>query len=344
MLEHEVREKLVGVMVSFIGANEADGSHKKILDIYNNHKPLARGYVVKPTDAWCATGASAAAIKAGLTDIVPTECGCEKQIELWKKMGRWQEDGRYVPKMGDYIYYNWDDKTQPNTGHADHVGIVEEDSDGKSVRVVECNKNDRCERRVIAVGWGYIRGYGLPDYASKADNIPITPEVEDDADEENSNTVMSKTPKYIARVTAYVLNVRTWAGVKFPQIKSFPTLQKGNRVEVCDSIMNGETQWAYVRIDNRVYGFVSMKYLEKVEDIMHVPDTSSIKIGSTVQYNGSVHFSSSYAKATHSSCKPGVATVTAMNLNGSHQYHLVAVKGKGSTVYGWVDAEQIKIL
>ncbi len=29
--------------------------------------------------------------KAGMTDIIPTECGCEKHIELFKKLGAWQE-------------------------------------------------------------------------------------------------------------------------------------------------------------------------------------------------------------------------------------------------------------
>ena len=40
-----------------------------IIDLYNSHKPLARGYPVKYTDAWCSTFASAVAIQAGLTSI-----------------------------------------------------------------------------------------------------------------------------------------------------------------------------------------------------------------------------------------------------------------------------------
>ena len=40
---------------SWLGKNEADGSHKAIIDIYNAHKPLAQGYKVKYTDSWCAT-------------------------------------------------------------------------------------------------------------------------------------------------------------------------------------------------------------------------------------------------------------------------------------------------
>ena len=40
---------------SYLGCKEANGSHRKIIDLYNSHKPLARGYAVKYTDAWCST-------------------------------------------------------------------------------------------------------------------------------------------------------------------------------------------------------------------------------------------------------------------------------------------------
>ena len=43
--------KVVGQAQSWLGYNEADGSHKQIIDTYNAHKPLARGYKVKYTDA-----------------------------------------------------------------------------------------------------------------------------------------------------------------------------------------------------------------------------------------------------------------------------------------------------
>ena len=58
-----------------------------IIDTYNSHKPLARGYAMKYTDAWCATFVSAVSIKCGLTDILPTECSCGEMIALFKKLG-----------------------------------------------------------------------------------------------------------------------------------------------------------------------------------------------------------------------------------------------------------------
>lgn len=161
------RARLISIAQKYIGCNEANGTHKKIIDIYNNHKPLARGYKVKYTDAWCATFASAVAIEAGLTDIIPTECGCEPYINLFIKMGCWEEDGNKAPEAGDYIFYNWDDSTQPNDGRADHVGIVENVS-GNTITVIEGNYSNSVKRRTLKVGNGYIRGYGKPKYSSKA--------------------------------------------------------------------------------------------------------------------------------------------------------------------------------
>ncbi|NBI73103.1 CHAP domain-containing protein, partial [Clostridiaceae bacterium] len=107
---------------------------------------------------------------AGYTDIIPVECGCGQMIELFRKMGRWVEDDAYIPLPGDYIFYDWDDGGAGDcTGWPDHVGIVVSVSvSGNKIRVIEGNKNDAAEYREIAVNGRYIRGYGIPDYASKA--------------------------------------------------------------------------------------------------------------------------------------------------------------------------------
>lgn len=153
---------------AWIGKNEADGTHKSIIDVYNAHKPLARGYAVKYTDAWCATFVSAVAIKCGITDIIPTECGCGQMITLFKNQGEWNESDSRTPKPGDIIFYDWDDTgTGDNTGWPDHVGIVESVSGG-NITVIEGNKNNAVARRTIAVNGRYIRGYGVPKYEAEA--------------------------------------------------------------------------------------------------------------------------------------------------------------------------------
>lgn len=156
--------KVVAQAQDWIGKNEADGSHKEIIDIYNSHKPLARGYKVTYKDAWCATFVSAVAIKLGYTDIIPTECSCSKMIELLKKAGSFVESDSYVPKVGDILFYDWDDNGNgDNTGSPDHVGIVEKVV-CDTIHVIEGNYNDSVKRRYIRVDGKYIRGYGVPKY------------------------------------------------------------------------------------------------------------------------------------------------------------------------------------
>lgn len=149
---------------AWIGKKEADGTHKSIIDVYNAHTPLARGYKVKYTDAWCATFVSAVAIKCGATDIIPTECGCSQMITLFKNLGEWNESDSRTPNPGDIIFYDWDDTgVGDNTGQPDHVGIVESVSGGK-ITVIEGNKSNAVARRTLAVNGRYIRGYGVPKY------------------------------------------------------------------------------------------------------------------------------------------------------------------------------------
>ncbi|MCD8013293.1 MAG: phage tail tip lysozyme [Lachnospiraceae bacterium] len=159
-----LRSKVVAQAKAWLGCNESDGSHKAIIDVYNSHTPLARGYKVQYTDAWCATFVSAVAIKLGYTDIMPTECGCDKMIALYQGLGRWKEDDSYVPDAGDIIFYDWQDSgSGDNTGSSDHVGIVEKVS-GSTITVIEGNYSDSVKRRTLQVNGKYIRGFGLPKY------------------------------------------------------------------------------------------------------------------------------------------------------------------------------------
>lgn len=158
------RIKLVTVAQTHLGRNEADGSHQAILDIYNTQEVLPRGYTVQPEDSWCATFVTAASMEAGLADLIPPECGCERQIELWQELGRWEEDDNAVPLPGDILYYNWiPKKPGDNTGWSDHVGIVV-GTKWPFVKVIEGNYDDAVKERVIFLGDYRIRGYGLPDY------------------------------------------------------------------------------------------------------------------------------------------------------------------------------------
>ena len=168
MTEQEIRNKVVSKAKSYLGCKESDGSHKKIVNLYNSHKPLARGYAVQYTDEWCATFVSAVGIALGYTDIMPTECSCSKMIELYKAKCRWEEKDTHVPSPGDIVMYDWQDTGKgDNTGHPDHVGFVVA-LNGTSMTIIEGNKGEAVAYRSLNVNGRYIRGYCLPDYASKA--------------------------------------------------------------------------------------------------------------------------------------------------------------------------------
>lgn len=168
MTEKELRQMFVNVAESYLGYNEYDGSHREIIDVYNAHKPLARGYKVTYTDAWCATFVSAVAIKCGLTDIIPTECGCPNMISAFAKIGRWQEDESVTPEIGDIIMYDWQDSgIGDNKGVADHVGIVCETGSGW-LKIIEGNLSNAVKYRWMSNNGRYIRGYCKPDFKSKA--------------------------------------------------------------------------------------------------------------------------------------------------------------------------------
>ena len=166
--EQELRLQVVSTAESWLGAEEGSAAHAEILSIYNAHEPLAQGYEVQPEDNWCATFVSVVAIQCGLTDIIPTECGCQRQIALWQELDCWQEDDAYVPLPGDIIYYCGSDHGIGGdcTGWSDHVGIVVGTWNGR-LKVIEGNNQNTVRYRYLAIDATGIRGYATPDYESK---------------------------------------------------------------------------------------------------------------------------------------------------------------------------------
>lgn len=209
-------QQVIDVMKSWIGLSRAKGTHKPIIDLYNRHYPLARGYKVSYTDDYCDTTVSAAFIKLGAADLIGgTECGVEEHINLFDKKGIWNEDGTITPKPGDIICYNWDDGTQPNNGWADHIGIVEYvDSKNRTLTVIEGNMTGGVVgERTIPIGWGYIRGYARPKYADS----PGT----DTKTENKSNTETGG--------TGYMFEVKTvQSGATGNDVKLLQRLLKSN--------------------------------------------------------------------------------------------------------------------
>ena len=175
MTETEIRQKVVDTASAWLGTREYSAKHQEMLDIYNAQRPLPRGTRMLSSWPWCAAFVSTVSLQCGLRDIMPTECGCPSMIRLYQEIGRWIEDDAYVPSPGDVIFYDWNDSgVGDNIGQSDHVGIVVGCTDG-TMTIIEGNCDNAVKLRQIAVNARFIRGYGCPDYASKADGAEPQP-------------------------------------------------------------------------------------------------------------------------------------------------------------------------
>lgn len=171
------RKAVVDLVTSWLGKNEADGSHKSIIDIYNSYSPLPRGVKMEYSWAWCACTWSALAIALGYTDIMPLEISCGLLIDKAKEMGCWVEDDSYVPKPADGVLYDWDDNgVGDNTGWPDHVGVVTYVNYGAGYfEVIEGNCADVVKKRTMPINGRYIRGFITPKYDVFSDDGIIYP-------------------------------------------------------------------------------------------------------------------------------------------------------------------------
>lgn len=106
----------------------------------------------------------------------------------------------------------------------------------------------------IGVGWVWT------DYTKKDGAQATEPPKQEIANKQDKTQRL-----FVGKVTASVLNVRTWAGAEYPQIKSYPTLNRGNLVDVMNytQTANDGSDWYYIRIAGKYYGFVSAEYIQR---------------------------------------------------------------------------------
>ena len=169
MTEQQLRQHVCDIINGWIGATKGSAKHLEILQIYNEHKPLAVGYTVKPTDAYCATTVSAAWIKAGIAEYTGTECSVSRFTRIAQDKGTWVENDAYVPKLGDAIVYDWQDTgVGDNRGSGDHIGIVTQTGSSSFVVTEGNTSGGKVATRTMQVNGRYIRGFIAPDYAAIA--------------------------------------------------------------------------------------------------------------------------------------------------------------------------------
>ena len=158
------KNRVIRAAANLVGTSTGSAAHQRMVADYNSVKPLPVGYAVKNTDDWCDVFVTVVFQREGLSYLVGRECGVERHIQIFKKLGIWNEDGTTTPQSGDIITFNWDKDTQQNDGWADHIGIVERVENGW-IHTIEGNSSNGVVRRnTYRVGHGNIRGFARPHY------------------------------------------------------------------------------------------------------------------------------------------------------------------------------------
>lgn len=170
-----------------------------------------------------------------------------------------------------YVWIDWDSMDTTETWKA--TGTATSTVDNLYIRetpngyvVGEINKGNRVEingeksgkwTKVkvagIGIGWAWT-GYLAVDGAKTTAATTITDK-------------QDKTQRlFYGQVTASSLYVRTWAGKEYPTIKKVPSLANGTKVEVMNFTQKAKdkSDWYFVRISGKYYGFVSAQYIKKV--------------------------------------------------------------------------------
>lgn len=169
-----------------------------------------------------------------------------------------------------YVWIDWgEEKTVTETWKA--TGTATSTVDDLYIReepngyvLGQINKGNRVEINGEKSGmWTKVKvaGIGIGWAATKYLKV--------DGIESKSTIITNKQDKaqklFDGKVTATVLNVRTWAGTEYPNIKKIPTLKQGKKVEVMNFTQKAKdgSSWYYIRINGKYFGFVSAKYIQK---------------------------------------------------------------------------------
>ena len=121
---------------------------------------------IKSADGVCACFVYWCADQCGYIEsgLIPKFAGCVDGAKWFKSNGKWQ-DRAYEPKVGDIIFFDWDNKGSSGSqdGQSDHTGIVRKVENG-IVYTVEGNSGDSCRVNRYSINHYEILGYGVPNY------------------------------------------------------------------------------------------------------------------------------------------------------------------------------------
>ncbi len=264
--------------------------------------------------AWCdvfvdwvhymAAGKNADEAQRVICQSGPYGAGCYFSAQYYKEAGRYYTSN---PQPGDQIFF----------GDFDHTGIVEKVENG-IITTIEGNTSDQVARRTYSINSNYVTGFGRPRYDATTTSKPVVEPVKPTT-YKVGDVVNFTGNKHYANA-----NAATGPSCKPGKAKITATYDGKHPYHLIAVSGSGST----------VYGWVDADDIENSSTTSWTP-----KVGDIVMYNGNKHYANANA-ATGPSCKPGKAKITNTYQVGKskHPYHLIAVNGSGSTVYGWVDA------
>lgn len=200
MKENDIRKLVVTKAKSWDGIQEGSNAYTTLIELYNTIDPLPVGYKLKGTDPWCAAFVSVIAELCDLTDIIYPECSVPRMMAKYQEAGGWVEADDYIPSPGDLIMYGWSDAGRGDyIGPPDHVGIVIA-CEGGVITVEEGNLRNAVATRTLRVNGRYIRGFCVPDYASKAtsDKIETVDDLLDEFTDEQAYRLLMKAQNYLS--------------------------------------------------------------------------------------------------------------------------------------------------
>ena len=152
---------------------------------------------------WCAMFVSFCLHYAEVdVEMVPLEAGCQRWINLLsdEEYDLYRDNESYIPKPGDLIFFDWQNYTEEELRHSDHIGLVAdvifekdspenvvgtaipEDAEEKVIRpirikTIEGNASDEVRYVTYDADDDHIMGYGV---------LPENPNYEEENEEEQN--------------------------------------------------------------------------------------------------------------------------------------------------------------
>ena len=276
--------------------------------------------------------------------------GCLYSAQYYKNAGRWTNQ----PQAGHQVFFS-----QGNE-HYVHTGIVES-VDGGIVYTIEGNTSDQVARRSYHVSSGSIDGYGIPkwDLASgSSESAPSTPNAQNKGSVLKKGASGSEVCNLQENLIYLGYNLGAWgadgdygadtvnAVIKFQRDHGLVADGEAGPLTmnaISDAVKKAMEAEAKKKEEKPAAQSVSTKQEEKKpETPAPTVNTYRFNVGDKVVFIGTTCYLSPVMNL-RLPCKPGAAVVRAISnaVNASHPYRLVAIRGGGSTVNGWVDSSAI---